>query len=377
MKSYSSFVWLLVVTLSALVIPILFVQQDEKTIQIQTLQTLKNYLSHDINITIPIEVRFGDDGFIFPDLVKASQIQIDYHLADKLKNQSNLHIKLIDRTKTHINESIDTNKYVVELIHSNENSIALDSDFHKVYLFYTLQAVHANDLPFYITQSVLYHLLSLDIELFSKGFDSPFNYHYDTLINIISIGNGTELSNIRNTTALELENFINQTKHYTRTTLSYYSLKPSDKLPAHFKCPSNINLFYTDIPSILKIHNHTVFQIENNSTQITNLKPCNEELDLQSPLSQIEKSLGLPKHPDNNLSLKLLAMARYNTIHGLISTADLLIQLLNRPDKIVTAQVTEFYGIIDLLESHDDINIWYNLLYRTSMVHGLMWCMAS
>ncbi|ODV65236.1 hypothetical protein HYPBUDRAFT_95920, partial [Hyphopichia burtonii NRRL Y-1933] len=116
--------------------------------------------------TIPISLRFGDAGFQFPDLVEASQIQVDFDIQERMKGKFFPKIKLVNDLIPNRNISIEyekDDKYVVELLLSDENSVIVDEAAYKAFALYTMRAVHANDLPFYIAQIINYNLLAPDM----------------------------------------------------------------------------------------------------------------------------------------------------------------------------------------------------------------------
>ncbi|ODV80235.1 uncharacterized protein CANTADRAFT_49948, partial [Suhomyces tanzawaensis NRRL Y-17324] len=114
--------------------------------------------------TIPIHLMFGDKGFAFPDLIPATQLQLDYHIT-QMYPSSPFRLQLVDNLKSSLQvggtiniNDWGKNNYVVELVHGEENEIFLDPNLMKVTLFYTLASIHSNDLPFLVTQTIMDHL---------------------------------------------------------------------------------------------------------------------------------------------------------------------------------------------------------------------------
>ncbi|EAZ62759.1 predicted protein, partial [Scheffersomyces stipitis CBS 6054] len=112
--------------------------------------------------TFPVLLQFGDEGFNFPDLVPSVQKQVNSELNEL--TSKNVQVRLIDNLQngTTLNKK---DVFTVELLHSTDNSAALDSIELKAYVYYTLKSIHSNDLPYYITQVILFHLLQPELTL--------------------------------------------------------------------------------------------------------------------------------------------------------------------------------------------------------------------
>lgn len=126
------------------------------------------YRSGDLKVpvvSIPIYVKFGDDGFTFPDLVQAAQIQLD---AEMKRHDSRFSYKFIDllepsRGNTFAPELLFPNDYSVVLYIAGSESAVVHENFPHVALVFLNKAIHANDLPFYLVQAVLDHLIYSDL----------------------------------------------------------------------------------------------------------------------------------------------------------------------------------------------------------------------
>ncbi|CAI5756080.1 unnamed protein product [Candida verbasci] len=117
-------------------------------------------LLDEVDIKIPIYIQFANEQFKFPDLIVATQFQLDSELKH-LTNKS-LKVELIDKLENNLYEQNQSNfedNYIVDLVLSDENSLAISSDKLNAYVLYTLDSIYANDLPFLISQTVLYHLI--------------------------------------------------------------------------------------------------------------------------------------------------------------------------------------------------------------------------
>lgn len=140
-----------------IVLPILYTQYFSQNSQIKTI----NLLLHDFQVTIPIYIKYTGPKFYFPDLIEASQIQVDAESTRVFPH--NWKLKLIDEDIVNTNDSTKPNgEYTLELIHQQEDSVGLASEELKAYLFYTLKSIHNNDLPYNLAQAVIYSLLAIE-----------------------------------------------------------------------------------------------------------------------------------------------------------------------------------------------------------------------
>lgn len=111
--------------------------------------------------SIPVSISFEKDSeyFNFPDLVTATQIQIDNEL--RYITNSSVSVQLVDNLNGFKNHT----KYSIELVLARDNSLGISSDGLKGYVLYSYEAIHSNDLPYLIVQTILYHLLKFEIQL--------------------------------------------------------------------------------------------------------------------------------------------------------------------------------------------------------------------
>lgn len=158
--------------------------KSSKLEDIDYLERLGNFIIRDARITIPIKIRYGDEGFNFPDLVEATQNQIDAHVLNK--PASIFSYKLMDDLKpsgkeNHLSHN-NSLEYTVELALGGDNSVVLHPDEFKAYLYYETSAVLSNDLPFFITQVIASHLMWPDFDVKSL-IAKPFFTHI--ILNVI------------------------------------------------------------------------------------------------------------------------------------------------------------------------------------------------
>ena len=127
----------------------------------------QNTRSSDIRPTKsnPVSINFEKDSeyFNFPDLVAATQIQIDSEL--RYITNSSVNVQLVDN----LNNPKNHTKYSVDLVLSRDNYLGISSDGLKGYVLYSYEAIHSNDLPYLIVQTILYHLLKFEIPIEGKA----------------------------------------------------------------------------------------------------------------------------------------------------------------------------------------------------------------
>lgn len=107
--------------------------------------------------SIPVYIRYSGPKFNFPDLIEASQIQVDAESHRLFLNK----IILLLEEEDHVHRD-DYNKfeeYIMELIFHDQDYVGTDANSKTVLLYYSSKAIHNNDLPFNIAQAVIYHLL--------------------------------------------------------------------------------------------------------------------------------------------------------------------------------------------------------------------------
>ncbi|CAK7904801.1 hypothetical protein CAAN3_07S05226 [[Candida] anglica] len=269
---------------------------------------------------LPVHVRFGDEGYNFPDLIKAAQIQLDAELTnlgvknwtvdlvDELENSRSqvdqqLHIhsdmSVLQRNiQGKVQKSQDigaNNEYSLLIIRSNELSVGVDPEFYRAYLFYTIESVHSNDLPFYIAQTVLYPFLGTEIELFESDCKDIELQQNDLTV---------QFSNYPGMMMTESSEFLDWgkalDKRFTpfQTAINDY-VNISVKVVEYEQIDSNSAADYTFICT----QDETI-----NYPRVA----CYEDLldFINQSVLKIEQSLKIPANPNNNLRLKLQMMKR-------------------------------------------------------------------
>ncbi|CUM56301.1 unnamed protein product [Debaryomyces fabryi] len=354
----------IVICLLGVLLPFFPFFKSKSVSSIEELQRIKSFIIDDLAVTIPIFVRFGDKGFNFPDLIEATQMELDYELYKTVN--TNWRFKLIDELVSNRSYADDEN-YILELTHSDDNFVIVEPNMYKAQVHYSQASVHANDLPFFMTQATLEHLVSAEIELLrllnssekpidmpsidakiiivgleSKRFEQIFEENFAPLKSLMTEALG--LSNINITmTALESLNYENVTNS---TDFAYY--------------------VYSDVHNKPFIPNKTIYP--NCISYIHNDSLTNEDAThLISKISEeLKNVLGLPRNPMNNLGIKLHAMKRYLTLKVLIESIDYLITAAMRNHGVYSNKIGNFINnlnpIIDSLHKNESIHDWNSLL---------------
>lgn len=352
----------------------LFPLLKEKNIAISDLEKLRWFITHELAITIPIYVRFGDKGFVFPDLIQATQLQLDNELQNLIGN--NWRFKLVDELDNQQVNHDDAGKYIIEMVHGNEDSVFFNSELFKVDMFYTSAIVHANDLPFFLTQTILYHLMLPDIELEKNLGVSKKRIELESNMDIHII-----LFEPRENNYLPIiEEALNSTfDPFKRKLLVLSELSKTIKEVNSFKeedfFPENPNralyFFISNIENEPYIPS-TIVNSYNISYITTNLLSELGSISLISGiLEEIETFMGLPKNPTNNLSIRVEAMKRYATLQGLLDTIDNISKLhstrsVTSNENEIQELIKPIFGIIDMLHENDSEHEW-NDLFSNSM----------
>ncbi|KAK6202961.1 uncharacterized protein RJT21DRAFT_112896 [Scheffersomyces amazonensis] len=267
------------------------------------IEPLTNYIKNDLVISIPVHLSFGDEGFKFPDLAKAVQIQVDQEL--NYIYPGRIKIEIIDQLELPYSNETDTflkSQYMIELIHADKDFVGMDSELCKCYVFYTLDSIHSNDLPFFVTQAIIHHLLMSEIYTFRN------NEFQDHLLSGVPYSIGISLninSNITESLVMELEDYFDALK-------DIYNI-------AHYIEVNNLNQEHSatrkfNIIVVENLTNNTTEDLPTSSNTVTVLKLADLESVVPDITKVLDDHLGLSQHPSNNVNLKIHSLYRFNTI---------------------------------------------------------------
>lgn len=223
---------------------------------------------------IPIYLEFGDAGFNFPDLAIATQRQLDSEIQ---REYPTLPVTFEISSRE---QSNDTTDYAVDLCLSEDTGIVLRPKGLRAILFYTLDSIHSNDLPFLIAQTILFHLLAAEVEILQNGvrfLEERLEVEY--LYTNVSLEFKEKFENVTNEYMAKLRGVFNI--HHTFADISKRTFRTgAKKLVLELGTDSG-----TETKEMLA---HVVEGTENS----------------------VERKLGLPVNPTNNLDIKLVAVKR-------------------------------------------------------------------
>lgn len=260
-------------------------------------------------VTVPIDVHvtFLTRGFNFPDLVTAAQLQLDLEAGRCFP--ANWKVRLINDLQFDFDEGqwpkgilnstnsyydVDSgfdldstyrNKFVLYLYNSLESNtlVVLPVGLAGV-LYYNLEAVYQNDLPFFIVQAVIEHLLKSERDM------------------------------------------LNHEPHEINSDLVFVSPNKTVTFPSNWK-DFGLRTFHFNNSQDVDI------PINNNSTFAYYLVDDKSNTTVPEPYQKLTKGmedtmandiamkLGLTDYPSGNLELRLLSMSRKLCLEGIKSNA--------------------------------------------------------
>lgn len=362
---YNSTFLYFIICLVGVLFPLVSLFKYNSALSIEELQRMKSFIIDDLAITIPIYVRFGDKGFNFPDLVDATQVELDYELR-KTVNTS-WRFKLINELASNWTSS-DDGQYVLELTHSDDNFVIVEPNMCKAQVHYSQASVHANDLPFFMTQATLEHLMSAEIELLGllkspkKALDIPF---IDARIIIIGL-KSRHYADIFEENLTPLNSFSTEVLGLSNVAVTVTALESLTEDDNIINSSSSLYYLYSDIHNEVFISNETNFP--NRISYIYNDSVTNDDATcfISKVTEDLKDFMGLPKNPTNNLAIKVHAMKRYLTLKGLIESIDHLITATIRDKNSSCGQIEKLVSnlnpIIDCLHKNESKHDWNNLL---------------
>lgn len=124
------------------------------------INTLHKNGNLDLRISNTVYLKVGD-GFRFPDLAEATQVQINH----ELHNMENLNV--LWNVTVLMEDEIPKGSYVLTLELGQNEGISLDETKKEAALFYTLGSIKNNDLPFFVAQTILHHIFRTELALFT------------------------------------------------------------------------------------------------------------------------------------------------------------------------------------------------------------------
>lgn len=309
-------------------------------------------------LVLPIHVRFGDEGYIFPDLVEAAQLQVNSELEnlqirnwkvllvddleesrniDRVKNSLKVtkskSISGVDEKSLNTSQEIAKNVYSIVLYRSGDISVGVDTEQCKTYLFYTASAVYANDLPFFITQAVIHHFMKSEILMFQND-DHEIKLPLNLTVNFATPLQDDPINLLDWNTAMEMifQPFYEILYQKAGMFVDLFKIQ-RDWSPVNnlddgeltYYCSQNVSFHpnYKYIPTNLELMKF-----------------------ISNSIYAIEKELGIPEHPDNNLRLKLQMVKRVVAVRKLRKVRELLMELISKGEISVKSLVEEYETLV-------------------------------
>lgn len=342
---------------------------------IQTLISKRQKLAPLPPLTIQVHVRFGDEGFHFPDLVKAAQLQIDSELlnlqiqdwkiklVDELQESRKIDFdknSLTPNLKTRVQygglgnaiDDLPSSVYALYLIASSENTIGVDAEFSRTYLFYTYELVYANDLPFFVAQTVVHHFLKLEA-LLSQNDGHRINLPPNLRVNFRVPSQEDPVNQLDWDSAYQsiFQPFQEIMQEYANVTVTLF--KTTETLLENEEEEFDFTFYGTRDSEHLDDH-----QYIGNFSQLLKF--------ITDSIYEIEYHLGIPMHPDNNLRLKLQIIKRvismrnlrkiHKNLHEQIEMGDFI-------DPLVLSKLDQMYSILQPREKKEanELSKWDEL----------------
>lgn len=356
-------------------------------------ESLLEYVTHNFAIRQDIHILVGDLGLRFPDLVEAAQRQLDhrlrlenvpyvYNLVDELpkivvrpRNKDFEPLEVIltpsDETATSElesptengqldspSETSDSNlfftsdesrpipEYQVQLVLADRVGIWHDLHELKVILTYSLEACHQNDLPFFLTQAVIDHLMAPDLELLTNSSRDFSQFTPLLKINIVA---AEELGESPETLKRELGSAVDllasQISPYVETSTEFVVVDVTKKrVPTAFlsNTTSTLNLFYlTSLAGITnKVQGVDLFHIHYEDVEERSYDPYGTAHSQQRATERrynstefvkeatlaIIRAAGLGNLEAENVNLLVESTMKHSTISGVVAVLEDLLR---------------------------------------------------
>lgn len=259
------------------------------------IETLVTKLNNE-PIPVLIDLKYGDYGFNFPDLVEASQIQLNHILP-----HSRFKYILIDNLQLNSsNLNSLTNQFSVELHLANEVAVVIEDKAPKILVVYSLATIHANDLPFFIAQAIVDHLVVSDLVDYNLTKSS-------THVNLKVLQVKNNHTTIYKGIGSDCKNYLsNHSYDFLDFHIDYFTVDMED-IPLEVA----VNEIYLDLNNAsLALHSEHVLQLG---------------ADSQPPYSAIcdhiyyklDQLLELAPYPLNNINVRLGSLLKHLVIQKL------------------------------------------------------------
>lgn len=386
-------------------------------------EALRLLVAGSFPVTQNIHISFENTGLRFPDLVPAAQLQLDhilqqkgilsrYALVDDLAQTFDPFLTArapepgpmlitVDAggsapatTATNATETdASTHKkrdkplYGVSLALSDSVSIYHDIYANKVIMGYDLNAVHKNDMPFFVAQAVIDHLLAVDFSTAEKIRNTPFSNYASRLdVNFVA---AEELGNTPTeiVTAIEdhFANIIERLNPLVELTIRCISVDVTKTRlrPANTKNSTNVLNFvyltsllgFADVIQgvpIRHLETETVQDLKENQVlhgtellkrqQQVGCSTYNITSFVDDAASAIFAAAGLPLVESENLAMRAESAMKYYALTGIVEELD---RITDNFSEGAFLRVAKLVDHILVQEEHD----WHEYLLQVSEWH--------
>lgn len=317
------------------------------------------------------------DGLKFPDLAEAIQVQINHRLEQE-RVQSPMSV-LWNASVLQTSEEVPSDAYVLHLELADNEGISLDETQKHATLFYTMESVKNNDLPFFATQAILDHIFATERRLLTPHKHGINSLRYSPKVHLsfkLLTGDGYPLDweiaqaidEYFTPLIQEFKTFINFTIDSEIKYFAQLNLPEGDELTLtdaslstvmdfaewdissnQFSYPTlNFVLYYPSVEqSPLAFHDNTIGSLHSylipqwgSVVLMENSIDANTVISKQSlgPLlevftSELFKLLGIPTDPKTP-QIRVDAMKKYSILENIDRGVDSLVSLLKLSESL-------------------------------------------
>lgn len=389
---------------------------------------LRHFVAHNLSVCEEVHIKAGNRGLLLPDLVKATQAQLDFRLtADAVP----LRYVLVDNLPERIPAAMETQPIPGSLAHATEVSLSavqeqvetqplyedslmasssftllpnrtLDLYFHDkphlwvdlyeplAILAYNLEQVHRNDVPFFATQVLYDALLEPDLTMWKQcgpHTQRKFgDYRPQVRVNFVA---AEETSETPSHIIESIEKYMKRfsiLEPFVKVNTSIQVLDVSKRRASpHLTKNTSLELTFFYLTSLRPYTNNvqgvSLYHISPEIPKDLGLKDrygteyqayqkrlqttvYNMSDFFLSATREISKFVGLPDSYSANLALKTMSALKHYTILGVRECLDVLLD----PSNYEEAAYVEVSKVVDSMmsEVHHD---WEKNLKRVYEVH--------
>lgn len=283
----------LLLTVAVVCLALWYRLQPNELPSLAEIQALRLYVADHFAVPHEIKVEFDNRGFRFPDLIKATQLQVNkylkeegmpynYTLIDKLpKNIERTDGRnsgpggLVPRAVDEVKPTDDASKltipytpaktgspqpdFTMQLHLDGFSALYMDQTEFSCSLSYDIEAIHSNDLPFFLSQTIVEHLFGTDREQWhSRNQTSIADYIPQFQLNIVGVEDRETVSDdIRDAFESNFGNSFEPFSAFMNISLNFESIDISKgKFPANFLSNQTNLLTYLYLTTLHNVLNN-------------------------------------------------------------------------------------------------------------------------